>query len=251
MTDTLVPKASARPPVWRKGGWQRDVVRYGAAAGLVALAAAVRLLLTPIVSDESPYLFFVPAVLAAAGIGGLGPGLTATALSLLLAVLILGTHHPLAGGDVVNAAAFGTIGAGIAWIGESLRQSRVRATASTQDALSREAHMRSILDTIPDAMVVIDERGTMQSFSSAASRLFGYSAGEIVGKNINCCSSPYHFHDGYLDAIRVPASAASSASAVSWWANAGTDRYSMELSVGEMNRNLRFFTGFIRDLTEL
>ena len=50
-------------------------MRYGMAAGAVALAAGVRLLLTPVVSDESLYLFFVPAVLAAAGIGELGPGL--------------------------------------------------------------------------------------------------------------------------------------------------------------------------------
>ena len=44
----------------------------------------------------------------------------------------------------------------------------------TRDALAREAHLQSILDTVPEAMIVIDERGIMQSFSSAAERLFGY-----------------------------------------------------------------------------
>ena len=39
-----------------------------------------------------------------------------------------------------------------------------------------ERHFRSILDTIPDAMIVIDEHGIMQFFSSAAERQFGYSA---------------------------------------------------------------------------
>jgi PAS domain S-box-containing protein len=39
--------------------------------------------------------------------------------------------------------------------------------------VAREAHLKSILDTVPDAMIVIDDRGIMQSFSSAAERLFG------------------------------------------------------------------------------
>jgi two-component system, LuxR family, sensor kinase FixL len=43
------------------------------------------------------------------------------------------------------------------------------------DALTGEsALLRSILETVPDAMVVIDSRGVVQSFSRAAERLFGY-----------------------------------------------------------------------------
>ena len=59
---------------------QPGVMHYGLAPIAVALAFAVRAMLVPILQDDSPYLFFVPAVLVAAGIGGLGPGLLATAL---------------------------------------------------------------------------------------------------------------------------------------------------------------------------
>ena len=83
---------------------------------------------------------------------------------------------PLARAELVNAAAFAVIGIGIAWGGEQLQRSRMRRDASTRDALAREAHLQSILDTVPDAMIVIDERGIMQSFSTAAERLFGYTA---------------------------------------------------------------------------
>jgi two-component system sensor kinase FixL len=38
-----------------------------------------------------------------------------------------------------------------------------------------ETHLRSILATVPDAMVVIDERGRILSFSAAAEKMFGYS----------------------------------------------------------------------------
>ena len=49
-------------------------------------------------------------------------------------------------------------------------------------------------------MIVIDERGVIQSFSAAAERLFGYRAHEVLGKNIKMMMpSPYREdHDGYL-----------------------------------------------------
>ena len=50
-------------------------------------------------------------------------------------------------------------------------------------------------------MIVIDERGIMQSFSSTAERLFGFSAAEVLGKNVKMLMpSPYReSHDGYLE----------------------------------------------------
>src|SRR5690606_41891623 len=48
----------------------------------------------------------------------------------------------------------------------------------------REAHLRSILDTVPDSMIVIDEAGSISSFSAAAERLFGYSEAEVRGRNV-------------------------------------------------------------------
>src|ERR1700719_4229532 len=52
-----------------------------------------------------------------------------------------------------------------------------------QDLIAREAHLKSILETVPDAMIVIDEHGTMGSFSVAAERLFGHRARDVIGQN--------------------------------------------------------------------
>ncbi len=82
-----------------------------------------------------------------------------------------------------------------------------------EDIRAREAHLRSILDTVPEAMVVIDEAGLIHSFSAAAERLFGYAASEAVGRNVRILMpEPMRDeHDGYLAHYRRTRNAASSA----------------------------------------
>ena len=54
-----------------------------------------------------------------------------------------------------------------------------------QDEIAaREAHLRSILDTVPEAMIVIDAKGSVTSFSAAAAQLFGYRPEEVIGQNV-------------------------------------------------------------------
>ena len=55
-----------------------------------------------------------------------------------------------------------------------------------------------------EAMIVIDDRGIMRSFSATAERLFGWSANEAVGKNVSMLMpTPYRQeHDSYLHRYR-------------------------------------------------
>src|SRR5262249_14871934 len=71
---------------------------------------------------------------------------------------------------------------------------------SASDLSNREAHLQAILDTVPDAMIVIDEHGIIQSFSATAESLFGYKADEIAGQNVSVLMPTPHReqHDGYL-----------------------------------------------------
>jgi two-component system sensor kinase FixL len=135
----------------------------------------------------------------------------------------------------------------MAWIGELLRRTRRQAAA-------REVHLQSILDTVPEAMIVIDERGVMHSFSSAAERLFGYAAAEVLGANINMMMpSPYREnHDRYLERyLRTGEKRIIGTGRVVVGARKDGSIFPMELAVGEMRSDKsRFFTGFIRDLTE-
>jgi two-component system sensor kinase FixL len=232
-----------------------SAMHYGLAPVAIAIALAARFALHPVLLEEAPYLFFLPAVLVAASLGGLGPGLLATILGLVLGSFFDSSgflHFSQAG--LVNACAFAAIGIGMAWGGEQLQRNRLRAAASTQETLAREAHLQSILDTVPDAMVVIDERGIVQSFSSAAVRLFGYSAADVVGKNVKMLMPSPHreAHDSYVTRyLQTGERRIIGIGRVVVGERKDGSTFPMELAVGEMrSNNRRYFTGFIRDLTE-
>jgi two-component system sensor kinase FixL len=227
---------------------------YGIAPTAIAIALVARFLLSPILHDYSPYLIFVPAVLVAAGLGGLGPGLLATVLGALLGFFVRSTSIDYSPAEFASLTLFVVIGIGIAWSGELLQRSRTRAFFSARDAIAREAHLKSILDTIPEAMIVIDERGLIQSFSSAAERLFGYKPAEVLGTNIKALMpSPYREnHDGFLERyLRTGERRIIGIGRVVVGERKDGSTFPMELAVGEMrSSNQRFFTGFIRDLSE-
>jgi two-component system, LuxR family, sensor kinase FixL len=227
------------------------VLRYGSAPVAVALALAVRALLAPFVPHDVVFLYFVPPILIAAAIGGLGPGLLATALSIITTYFVLvGNLQAF----IVYSIAFAIIGAGVSWGGELLHRSRRRANLMTSDARAREAHLQSILDTVPEAMIVIDEHGTMQSFSSAAERLFGLKASEAVGGNVKMLMpAPYRDnHDGYINHYKVTGERRIiGVGRIVVGQRKDGSTFPIELAVGEMRSgDRRYFTGFIRDLTE-
>ncbi len=68
----------------------------------------------------------------------------------------------------------------------------------------REAKLSAVLAMVPDAVVLIDERGTIIDFSAAAERLWGYSAGELLGQPITMLAPGEHAvrYESELDGLR-------------------------------------------------
>lgn len=56
---------------------------------------------------------------------------------------------------------------------------------------ARESELRSILETVPEAMITVDEAGRVRSFSTAAERLFGFAAAEVTGRDIRTLLPDY------------------------------------------------------------
>jgi two-component system sensor kinase FixL len=254
MTEVAAKSTQSRLMSLRLPVLRSVVMHYGIAILAIALALALRLALASILAGEASYLFFLPAILIASALGGLGPGLFATVLGLLLGLFFVVDFRVLSPADIISAAAFTLVGMGASWPGELLRRSRLAATANAEAASAREAHVKSILDSIPEAMIVIDEHGIMQSFSSAAERLFGYGPSDVLGKNVKMLMpSPYRGdHDGYLDRyVRTGERRIIGIGRIVVGERKDGSTFPMELAVGEMRvRNQRLFSGFIRDLTE-
>ncbi|MGH6926594.1 MAG: PAS domain S-box protein [Propylenella sp.] len=224
---------------------------YGLSLAVVAVAFAVGLVLGPALEGHAAFLFFTVAVLIAGAVGGLGPGLFATACGGVLSAYFVPAFTT---GEIASLAAFVSIGIGTAGLGEWLYRARRDIAHATAEANAREAHVRSILDTVPDAMIVIDEQGIIQSFSSAAERLFGCSEGEVIGRNVKMLMpSPYREeHDGYLSRyLSTGERRIIGIGRVVVGERRDGSTFPMELAVGEMHSSdRRYFTGFIRDLTE-
>ena len=234
--------------------WRRTVRQYGIAIFAIVVALAFRLLLTSTLRGDASYLFYLPAILIASALSGWGLGLLATGLGLALGLYFVTEVRSLTASDIINAITFALVGIGVSWRGELLRRSRFTAAANADEAEARAAHLQSILDSIPDAMIVIEERGVIQSFSAAAERLFGYAGAEALGKNVKMLMpQPYRQdHDSYLNRyLHTGERRIIGIGRVVVGQRKDGSTFPMELAVGEMHvRNQRFFTGFIRDLTE-
>lgn len=126
--------------------------------------------------------------------------------------------------------------------------------AETEGIYAREAHLRSILESAPDAIVVIDEKGSMLSFSASAERMFGYAEDEVLGENVSILmpSPDRERHDGYLHRyLETGERRIIGIGRVLTARHRDGGTFPIELSVGEARiGNDLVFTGFIRDLTE-
>jgi two-component system, LuxR family, sensor kinase FixL len=103
-------------------------------------------------------------------------------------------------------------------------------------------------------MVVIDERGIIQSFSATAQRMFGFTADEVCGRNVSMLMpSPYReSHDNYIARyLATGERRIIGLGRVVTGQRKDGSTFPLELAVGEVRtKGHRLFTGFVRDLTE-
>ena len=133
----------------------------------------------------------------------------------------------------------------------------VRGLSETQN-LNKELHQRgallqSILDAIPDGLIVIDERGLVQFFSPSAERMFGYAAPDIVGQNVSVLMPAGYAaeHDSACALLRHRRAPHHRHRPRGHRATQGRLDFPMELQIGEARiPGTQWFAGFVRDLTE-
>jgi two-component system sensor kinase FixL len=122
------------------------------------------------------------------------------------------------------------------------------------DKESLELLMQSILASVPDAMIVIDETGQILAFSAAAERLFGYQAQDIAGRNVSelMAGADEKHHDQYIrNYLSTGEKQIIGIGRIVEAKLANGDTIPVELKIGEANvHGRRLFTGYIRDMSE-
>ncbi len=138
---------------------------------------------------------------------------------------------------------------------ENKKESRANILARSESAVrDREERLRAILETAVEGIITIDECGIIESFNRASETIFGYSANEVIGKNVNVLMSTPHReqHDGYLENYQHTGRAKIIGIGRETFARKkdGT-LFPIDLSVSEVKlSDRRIFTGFVRDITE-
>ncbi|MFC5354917.1 PAS domain S-box protein [Azospirillum himalayense] len=176
----------------------------------------------------------------------LGRRLTRSVSQLADAAKALGAGRPVPppGGGVAEIEA----------VGRAIRSAADLIRRREAALAESEARHRAIVQTAVDAMLVIDETGTIQSFNPAAERIFGYEAGEAIGRNIRLLMpEPYQSaHDGYLEAYRKTGDKKiiGIGREVEGRSKDGST-FPIELAVTEWTAGeRRHFTGIVRNITE-
>jgi len=117
-----------------------------------------------------------------------------------------------------------------------------------------DARTRSILRTTVDAIITIDDKGSIRTFNRAAENLFQFSASEVIGKNVNVLMpQPYRReHDDYMENYHQTGKRKIIGIGREVTGKRKDDStFPMYLAVSEVNVNgQRLYTGIIRDITE-
>jgi two-component system sensor kinase FixL len=229
--------------------------RRGPAYGLTLAAWVLAFLLAALLRapwpDTPPFMLFAAVAVAASLLGGAGPGIFATLLGLIGGLVLGRSGAPL---ESVAAFTFAMIGLGAAALGAWTERRRRAGEEATIALATREAHLRSIFDTAPEAMIVINEQGVIQSYGASAERMFHWRAAEVIGRNVNMLM-PQPFrdqHDGYVRRyLDTGEKRIIGIGRIVVGQRKDGSTFPMELAVGEVrSEHGRFFTGFVRDLTD-
>jgi len=118
-----------------------------------------------------------------------------------------------------------------------------------------EENLKSIVNTMLDGLITIDESGILSTFNPAATRIFGYQPEEVVGQNIKMLMpEPYHSeHDGYLhNYLSTNEKKVIGIGREVSGKRKDASIFPMELGVNEMiiTPGKRMFVGTIRDISE-
>jgi diguanylate cyclase (GGDEF)-like protein/PAS domain S-box-containing protein len=117
-----------------------------------------------------------------------------------------------------------------------------------------QARLEALMALSADAIITIDERGTVETFAGSAESMFGYAAADVIGKSVNMLMPEPHAsnHDGYLrNYLETGEARIIGVGRETIARRRGGEQFPIALAVVEsVIRGRRMFTGVLRDLSD-
>jgi PAS domain S-box-containing protein len=139
-------------------------------------------------------------------------------------------------------------------VNETLREEITERKVIETALRDSESQVRAIVENVIDGIVTIDETGLIELFNPTAEQIFGYSAKEVIGKNIRMLMpQPYqNEHDGYLRRYKETGKAkVMGAKKEVWGLRKDGSVFPIELAINEFYiGGRRAYTGVVQDITE-
>jgi PAS domain S-box-containing protein len=170
----------------------------------VGLALCARLALDSIFDDRHPFVFFALAVIFVSWAYGLGPGLLALWLGLIVGdfFFLEPRYTFVAAGSVemVGGLAYLVTGTAIVISAHSTRRAERRAREREHATRAAEAERAAVMRNMGEGLYTVDTQGLVTFVNAAAERVLGWSSAELLGRKMHDAT---HFR--YPDGTPFPA----------------------------------------------
>jgi PAS domain S-box-containing protein len=159
---------------------KNPIAAYGVAVLAVAVATAARWGIGSYTMEGTPFITYYPAIVIVALIGGFWPGVLATVSSAILAWFAfispsfsLNLTQP----ELISLLLFIFI-AGVNVVLVAL------LNIGIERIIAQEKNTRILLESAPNGIVLVDERGIIKLVNASAEKLFGYDRTELMGRGV-------------------------------------------------------------------
>ena len=127
------------------------------------------------------------AVVVAAALSGFGAGVGVSVLAAAAGLACDALSGPLGSGNWIAAGVFVLVGVIVSAGGHFFQRARGHADAVNANLVRRETHLRSVLETVPDAMIVIDDQGGPHPIPAEAEPVAPTQGESSHSEDNRCC----------------------------------------------------------------
>ncbi len=190
--EMLVNRTVGRTDWLHPGDEPQALRRYGVAMLLVAAGTGLHLAASVWFHLDAPFVILFPAIVTAAWLGGIGPGLLAVVLGALAVACLPGHQIPsitgLSVGPGARLAVFAATSVYVMWLFDLLRRARERAARS-------ERLLDALMEYLPEGVAILSAPdGRMLRMSRHGCAGLGIAPGSLDGALPGSASAAWHIY---------------------------------------------------------